>query len=72
MISKSIWKLQCPVSDKQSNMSYYYYKHFTYISNSFIDTPSTHILPKPMITKISEAPKRSLNLEDYKKKRGLI
>lgn len=37
------------------------------------DTPATHVLPKPIISKVSEAaPKRSLNLEDYKKKRGLI
>lgn len=41
-----------------------------------VTVPSTstpHVLPKPIITKPTDAtPKRSLNLEDYKKKRGLI
>lgn len=36
-------------------------------------TAVTHVLPKPIMTKVNDAaPKRSLNLEDYKKKRGLI
>lgn len=37
------------------------------------NTPTTHVLPKPIPSKAHEAPpKRSLNLQDYKKKRGLI
>lgn len=38
--------------------------------------PVPHVLPKPIVkvnVKVNDAaPKRSLNLEDYKKKRGLI
>lgn len=35
--------------------------------------PVPHVLPKAIVTKVNDAaPKRSLNLEDYKKKRGLI
>lgn len=40
----------------------------------FAANPVAHVLPKPIATKVNDAaaPKRSLNLEDYKKKRGLI
>lgn len=40
----------------------------------FVANPVAHVLPKPIATKVNDAaaPKRSLNLEDYKKKRGLI
>lgn len=40
--------------------------------SSFISVSTVNVVPKPL-EKIKEtAPKRSLNLEDYKKKRGLI
>lgn len=51
-----------------SGFSFHGKHQFTRIVNS-----TNHVLPKPIMTKVSDAaPKRSLNLEDYKKKRGLI
>lgn len=40
-------------------------------SKSF-DSASTAVMPKPVMNVKDSGPKRSLNLEDYKKKRGLI
>lgn len=39
--------------------------------NFFLDNPVS-VLPKPINNIKDTGPRRSLNLEDYKKKRGLI
>lgn len=48
----------------------YVYKIFLY-TNLFLGNPVS-VLPKPINNIKDTGPRRSLNLEDYKKKRGLI
>lgn len=44
---------------------------YIYIIFIFLDNPVS-VLPKPISNIKDTGPRRSLNLEDYKKKRGLI